>query len=37
MAFQADDLRLYAEAYARWDDPGTGTRPTAIHRYMRRF
>ena len=34
LAFQADDLRLYSEAYARWHDPRYLEAAQALHRYM---
>src|SRR5215472_18714793 len=34
MAFQADDLRLYAEAYGRWADPRYGLAAHAIYGYV---
>jgi uncharacterized protein len=34
MAFQADDLRLYSEAFARWHDPRYLGAATALERYM---
>jgi uncharacterized protein len=34
IAFQADDLRLYSEAYARWHDPRYRAAATALERYM---
>jgi len=34
MAFQADDLRLYSEAYARWRDPSYLAAATELERYM---
>jgi uncharacterized protein len=37
LAFQADDLRLYAEAYARWQDPRYLTAARALERYMAQF
>ena len=37
MAFQADDLRLYAEAFARWHDPRYRDAAEAIHRYLAAF
>ena len=37
MAFQADDLRLYSEAYARWHDPRYLAAAGAIRRYMDEF
>jgi uncharacterized protein YyaL (SSP411 family) len=36
MSFQADDLRLYAEAYARWHDPRYLAAAQAIHGYLAR-
>ena len=32
--FQADDLRLYSEAYARWGEPSYRAAAAAIRRYM---
>jgi uncharacterized protein len=37
MAFQADDLRLYSEAYARWKDPRYLAAAQSIYRYMTKF
>ncbi len=37
MSFQADDLRLYAEAYARWQDPRYLQAAQAIRAYLNRF
>jgi uncharacterized protein len=37
MAFQADDLRLYAEAFGRWPDPRYGLAARAIFGYIMRF
>ncbi len=37
MAFQADDLRLYAEAYARWGSSSYRDAAQAIRRYMTDF
>ena len=37
IAFQADDLRLYAEAYARWHDPRYLEAATALRRYLGTF
>lgn len=37
MSFQADDLRLYAEAYARWQDPRYLNAAQAIRGYLDRF
>lgn len=34
MAFQADDLRLYSEAFARWHDPRYLSAATALEHYM---
>jgi uncharacterized protein len=34
LSFQADDLRLYSEAYARWHDPRYLAAALALHRYM---
>ncbi len=34
ISFQADDLRLYAEAYARWHDPRYLQAAQAVRRYM---
>jgi uncharacterized protein YyaL (SSP411 family) len=36
MSFQADDLRLYAEAYARWHDPHYLAAAQAIRGYLAR-
>jgi len=37
IAFQADDLRLYAEAFARWGDPAYRQAAEALRRYIGRF
>jgi uncharacterized protein YyaL (SSP411 family) len=37
LAFQADDLRLYAEAYARWRDARYLEAAQALHRYLVTF
>ena len=37
MAFQADDLRLYSEAYARWKDPRYLAAAQSLYRYMTQF
>jgi uncharacterized protein YyaL (SSP411 family) len=37
MAFQADDLRLYGEAYARWKDPRYLAAAQSLYRYMTKF
>ena len=37
VSFQADDLRLYAEAYTRWSEPAYLHAAEAIHGYLRRF
>ena len=37
MSFQADDLRLYSEAYARWQDPRYLRAAQSIHAYLVRF
>ncbi len=37
MAFQADDLRLYADAYARWGTPAYLDAARAIERYVTAF
>jgi uncharacterized protein len=37
MAFQADDLRLYSEAYARWQDPRYLAAAQSLYRYMTKF
>ena len=37
MSYQADDLRLYAEAYARWQDPHYLTAATSIFAYIKTF
>ncbi|MGA2343598.1 MAG: DUF255 domain-containing protein, partial [Steroidobacteraceae bacterium] len=34
MSFQADDLRLYVEAYARWRDPRYLAAAASLERYM---
>jgi uncharacterized protein len=37
MAFQADDLRLYSEAYARWHDPQHLAAARSLYLYMTKF
>ena len=37
LEFQADDLRLYSEAYARWGDPAYLKAAESIRRYLARF
>ena len=37
MSYQADDLRLYSEAYARWQDPRYLAAAAAIRRYIGGF
>jgi uncharacterized protein len=37
MAFQADDLRLYIEAYARWKDPRYLAAARSLYLYMTKF
>ncbi len=37
MSYQADDLRLYSEAYARWHDPRYLTAATALYTYVENF
>ena len=37
MSFQADDLRLYAMAYARWNDPRYLQAAQAIEGYLEKF
>jgi hypothetical protein len=37
LAFQADDLRLYADAYARWHDPGYLRAAQVIREYLAVF
>ena len=37
MSYQADDLRLYAEAYARWRDPRYLTAANSLHAYIDKF
>lgn len=37
MAFQADDLRLYSEAYARWRDPRYLAAAQSLHGYMTKY
>jgi uncharacterized protein YyaL (SSP411 family) len=37
MSFQADDLRLYSEAYARWHDPRYLDAAQALYGYMTKF
>ena len=37
LEFQADDLRLYSEAYARWGDPAYRQAAASIRRYLAEF
>jgi uncharacterized protein YyaL (SSP411 family) len=37
MSYQADDLRLYAEAYARWRDPRYLTAANSLYSYIDKF
>jgi uncharacterized protein YyaL (SSP411 family) len=37
LSFQADDLRLYSEAYARWQDPRYLAAATSLYRYLTTF
>ena len=37
LSFQTDDLRLYAQGYARWHDPRYLDAAHALHRYMSAF
>jgi hypothetical protein len=37
MEFQADDLRLYSEAYTRWKDPRYLAAAQSLYRYMTTF
>jgi uncharacterized protein YyaL (SSP411 family) len=37
MAFQADDLRLYSEAFTRWKDPRYLAAANSLYRYMTTF
>jgi uncharacterized protein YyaL (SSP411 family) len=37
LSFQADDLRLYSEAYARWHDPRYLQAARAVRRYITAF
>jgi hypothetical protein len=37
LSFQADNLRLYAEAYARWQEPRYLAAASALYSYMTRF
>jgi uncharacterized protein YyaL (SSP411 family) len=37
MAFQADDLRLYSEAYARWKDPRYLAAARSLYLYVTKF
>jgi uncharacterized protein YyaL (SSP411 family) len=37
MSYQADDLRLYAEAYARWRDPRYLTAANSLYAYIDKF
>jgi uncharacterized protein YyaL (SSP411 family) len=37
MAFQADDLQIYSEAFARWGDPRYLAAARALRDYMTRF
>ena len=37
MSFQADDLRLYSEAFARWKEPRYLAAANSLYRYMTSF
>jgi uncharacterized protein len=37
ISYQADDLRLYAEAYARWRDPRYLTAANSLYAYIEKF
>jgi uncharacterized protein len=37
MSYQADDLRLYSEAYARWRDPRYLTAANSLYGYIDKF
>ncbi len=37
MAFQADELRLYSDAYARWKDPRYLAAAQSLYRYMTKY
>ena len=37
LSYQADDLRLYSEAYARWKDPRYLAAAKSLYRYMTTF
>jgi uncharacterized protein YyaL (SSP411 family) len=37
MQMQAENLRIYAQAYAQWNDPADLATAQAIHRYLRAF
>ena len=37
LAFQADDLRMYSDAYARWKDPRYLAAAQSLYRYMTRY
>lgn len=37
MAFQADDLRLYSEAYSRWNDPRYLAAAQSLYHYISQF
>jgi len=37
MQMQAENLRIYAQAYARWHDPADLASAVAIHGYLRKF
>ena len=37
MSYQADDLRLYSEAYARWHDPRYLTAANSLYGYIDKF
>jgi hypothetical protein len=37
MQMQAENLRIYAQAYARWHDPADLASARAIHGYLRKF
>jgi uncharacterized protein len=37
LAFQADDLRIYSDAYARWKDPRYLAAAQSLYRYMTHY
>jgi uncharacterized protein YyaL (SSP411 family) len=37
LSYQADDLRLYAEAYARWHDPRYSAAANSLYSYIEKF